>query len=340
MHDRLAELRRAAGSDSNPFASEADERERERDLERGPSPQLQTAPDTPPLSESSLAPSPLASQMERTDAFLASAAEAQRRIERIERATKALDDGHRGALSAATADEAREAGVHIAALTAQISADSNWVRSALHAFSTEATRRQADQSGAPVAEALSDSDVRLRTGQQTRLSRRFLAAMRKLEAVQRAHRERYRRQMERQLLIVQPEATAAELEAVVSAADEGAMSRQLFAMANRAAAQQGLAAMRERHAEILAIEASVEDVHRMFADIALMVERQGVDIDRLETHVGSAAEYTEQGAVQMRAVAVKQRRRQKRKWISAGILIVIAIVLFAALVMLIREALG
>ena len=62
-----------------------------------------------------------------------------------------------------------------------------------------------------------------------------------------------------------------------------------------AAAKDQLAALENRHAEFLKLEASIKEVHSMFLDMHQLVEMQGDLVGRIEDHVNSAVVDVERG---------------------------------------------
>lgn len=102
-------------------------------------------------------------------------------------------------------------------------------------------------------------------------------------------------------------------------------------MANRAQAQKTLAQMKERHQEIVSIQKSIEELHQMFVDMAIIVNQQGELIDKIEDHVANTLEYTEHAAVEMRTAVQRQKGIQKKKWILAVIVTILLIIIGVAI---------
>lgn len=99
----------------------------------------------------------------------------------------------------------------------------------------------------------------------------------------------------------------------------------MFSMANKTLAKKQLDELKERHQDIIAIERSIQELHQMFLDMALIVDQQGELIDRVGEHVDSTAQYTEKAATTMEAAVASKRRGQRCKWIIA--LVILAVLL-------------
>ena len=101
---------------------------------------------------------------------------------------------------AVSAEEASRLGREIDALSSDISRRANTVRAALHSLSTP---RQ-------------PSLARMSRTQQKKLGKTFLEFSGRFEQVQKEYRQKYRQQLERQYLIVNPTASRSELDALSS----------------------------------------------------------------------------------------------------------------------------
>jgi t-SNARE complex subunit (syntaxin) len=153
-----------------------------------------------------------------------------------------------------------------------------------------------------------------------------MAVMSKFQSMQSLYQGKYRQQLERQYLIVKPQATKEELDRLTHGGSADAtvlLNQQIFSMANRAQAAKQLAEMQERHHDIISIEKSIRELHQMFVDMAIIVEQQGELIDKVEDHVANTAEYTEHAAQEMRQAVIRQRGVQKKKWIILIILVIL-----------------
>jgi t-SNARE complex subunit (syntaxin) len=175
---------------------------------------------------------------------------------------------------------------------------------------------------------ITSSDMRIRRTQQAKQAKRFIELMKKYQDMQNLYKSKYRAQLERQYLIVKPMATREELDRVVGADGANVLTQQmLFSMANKALAQTQLTEMKERHHEIVTIEKSIQEIHEMFMDMALIVDQQGELIDRLGEHVENTLEYTQKGASQVEAAVASKRRSQRIKWILSIIGLVLLIII-------------
>jgi len=85
-----------------------------------------------------------------------------------------------------------------------------------------------------------------------------------------------------------------------------------------------------KYQDVLALEASVAEVHQMFLDLALLTEQQGELLDQIETQVKAASDYIEEGNSELtKAIEIQKSIRQKQCCIIVIVLVIIAIVVGA-----------
>ena len=248
-----------------------------------------------------------------------------RSCERIEQLRGEIEGQHRGALMAVSVEDSAALAQGIDASSAQVSAEAGHVRRLLKALDTDTHRRRGQ---------LTATDLRLRQAKHRSLCKRFLALMGQFEGMQAGYRHKYRQQVERQYLIVHPEAGDADLQRLHSL-PPAQLSKQIFQHASRMQGQQALHAMRERQGEIERIEKSISEIHHMFLDISFIVAQQGFVLDKVDEYVQASAEATELAAETMTEAVVSQRKAQRRRWLFAGF----GVLLLGALVAIIVLAL-
>jgi syntaxin 1B/2/3 len=254
----------------------------------------------------------------------------KRSCERIESLKTEIEGLHKNALMAVDAEEATRLARRVEASSTLVSAEAGTVRRLLKALDGETQRRRA---------SLSSSDLRLRQAKHQAWCRKFLALMAQFEEMQSLYRQKYRQQMERQYLLVHPEATGEELERLPTLAP-AQLSQQIFQHASRVQAQQTLDAMRERQVEIERIEKSISEIHQMFLDISFILTQQGFTIGKVDEYVQSSLEATEQASEAMAGAVVKQRKAQRRRWFFAGFGVLVLIALIVIIVVALTGGIG
>lgn len=83
----------------------------------------------------------------------------------------------------------------------------------------------------------------------------------------------------------------------------------------------------DKYHDVLTLEASVAELHQMFMDFALLVEKQGELLDQIEHQVKEASDYIDAGNAEMvEAIEIQKSIRKKQCCIAMIVLIVIGVV--------------
>jgi t-SNARE complex subunit (syntaxin) len=170
-------------------------------------------------------PQDLESAIQRTvplDEFLGAQESVKSGCDRIENLKGEIELLHKNALMTVDEGEAVRIGKKIEAASLLAATESSNVRRLLKVLDEE-TRTQNNFD-------LSESDLRLRQSKQRALCKRFMKLMEEFELMQRECKAKYQKQMERQYLLVKPDATEQELASLRSSPQ--AMSQQVTHIAS------------------------------------------------------------------------------------------------------------
>lgn len=149
------------------------------------------------------------------DEFLSSQESVKVGCDRIEKLKGEIEQLHRNALMTVDEEDAIRIGKKIEAASLLAATESSNVRRLLKSIDEENRR----------LEGLSESDLRLRQSKQRALCKRFMKLMEEFEVMQKECKAKYQKQMERQFLLVKPDATEKELAALRESPQ--AMSQQV-----------------------------------------------------------------------------------------------------------------
>ncbi|XP_062406383.1 syntaxin-11-like isoform X2 [Sardina pilchardus] len=145
-------------------------------------------------------------------------------------------------------------------------------------------RQELEQRQGPTAAV-----VRIARAQYTSISHALRQAMAQYNAAEQEQRECCRNRFQRQAEILGRAVTSEEVDQMVAEGGWGAFSQDLNpeGMTARCAFKQ----IKERHKELIQLEARMRDVHALFLDLAMMVEEQGPMMNHIEHHVVSTHEH-------------------------------------------------
>lgn len=221
-----------------------------------------------------------------------------------------IDHEHRKALQAATVEESLNTSLEIGRLTQLADEASKEVRRLLKQIETET------EEVAPLASPGSSS-LRGRITQHKHLTQKYLETMRGYQRMQQDCSKKYQEQIKRQYLIVQPNATSKEIEAVLHDT-EGAQA-QVFAMAVRGQAQTELKKMETRCQDMKKLEQSILELSQLFLTMQQQLISQRDVLNKVGVQVHQSEEYTER-ALKDTAKAVEHAKSyRKKKLIIIGV---------------------
>jgi len=145
------------------------------------------------------------------------------------------------------------------------------------------------------------------------LTVKFLDLMTQYQEAQRSYKDKNTDKLRRQFRIVNPEMTNEEIEKAI----ESGETRNVFAAKITQAkyqqeAEDALNYVQNKHKQIKKLESSINELHQLFVDMAVLVEAQGELVNQIEKNVGDAVVYTEKGVQQLKKANEYQRSSRKK----------------------------
>lgn len=210
---------------------------------------------------------------------------------------------------------------------------SKFTKNMLNALKEETTSlKNRLDNGEEVASA---SDIRIRENLLNTLTRKFVEVMKEYQSSQAKYKNEIMKKTKRQVQIVKPDATEDEMEAVIRSggADKLIQEQILTGEANESIKYM-YQNINQRYNEIMAIEASVQELHQLFLDMALLVEQQGELLDSIEYQVQQTEEHIDKGNVQMMG-AIKHMIsiRRTQAYCCCALLVILGIVILVVVIM-------
>ncbi|KAJ3122494.1 Syntaxin-1A [Nowakowskiella sp. JEL0407] len=156
------------------------------------------------------------------------------------------------------------------------------------------------------------SDLKVRINQHGVITKKFIEIMTEYKDVQKKYQEKYKQRLQRQFLVVQPNAKPEEIEKMLDAEQGPVFAQQILKNGQKAEAQRALQDIQDRHQDMVRIERSILELQQLFIDMAVLVSAQGELMNQIEVHMASAVDNTEQG-VQALHKAVKLQKKTRKK---------------------------
>lgn len=230
------------------------------------------------------------------------------------------------------ADDSKSEESEITALVTQTAKTSQAIRKRL--------RRIAEENNTfAVEHATNTSAIRIRVATHQAVTNDFMQAMQRFEDTQERHRDAVRLAVERQLRLMNPNAPEEDIQVALKHGDvEDAMEKShMFCELSQNEQhdiRHKLETLTSRNNDIRELEQSIVNLHEMFVDMQLLIERQGDLLNTIEYNVQETKVKAEEGMHQLVEAHDFQRRANRKKWCVA--LLVIAVVLIIAVPLLIK----
>ncbi|XP_029194330.1 syntaxin-1A-like isoform X2 [Acropora millepora] len=153
------------------------------------------------------------------------------------------------------------------------------------------------------------AESRIRRCQHSTLARKFVEVMSDYNTTQSDYREKCKARIQRQLEITGKAKTSDEVEEMLEGGDPAIFTSDIVIETQQA--RQALGDIEARHRDIINLEKSIQELHEMFLDMAMLVESQGEMIDRIEYNVEQAVDFV-QSAKSDTKKAVKYQSKARR----------------------------
>jgi len=132
----------------------------------------------------------------------------------------------------------------------------------------------------------------------------FLDIMQEYQATQNNHNEEMRRLVKAQVQLVDPDATDETVEKAIVGG-----TQMIFSSEKAKAAQESLIYIENKHMEILKLERSLEEVHKLFLDMSVLVQEQSEMINSIAFQVANAKNDIREGTNELREADKIKRNR-------------------------------
>ncbi|KAK7205497.1 t-SNARE [Myxozyma melibiosi] len=199
----------------------------------------------------------------------------------------------------------------------------------LTARSASMARQLKDNIRSLESRSMRDSTKALQVGA---LKKMFLDSLQNYHMTESSFRQRLRANVERQLRIIEPDASEAEIrDAVDNGGATQVFSQALLSSDRTGQARSALEEARNRHQEIQRIEQTMKEVALLMEQLMEQVEVQGQELEEIDDKQYEVTEQIETGNVHLGKAKDSARAARKKKWICLAIVVVIIIIIVIAL---------
>lgn len=170
------------------------------------------------------------------------------------------------------------------------------------------------------------------------LKSKFGEVLKEAQSVQLDYKSAVRTKIGRQVKIMDPTLSQNQVEEICDDPDGlgRVMSSKLMGTAHFKL-RHAVEDIQDKHRDILKLERSVQTIHQMFVDMALLVQMQGEMLDNIELNVMQAEDYVRKANVQLKAA--KKSHQRSKKFKCCAIIILLILIAVIALPIILTKAL-
>lgn len=237
----------------------------------------------------------------------------------IRRNIKQIEEKYVQSITSVTTDQGNKSANEIQQLIDTTNKMVGDVRSMLEAMKKK--NQQYDAQGS------STTETRIRSNMHGTLVQKFLELVQEYQEVQTDYKNKFQEKMERQFKIAKPDATPEEVaDAIENGESSKVFAAQILDTHLHQQAKNALSYVEARHADIKKIEASIQQLHALFVDMAILVDAQGEMLNQIEYNVSQSVDYVKKGNVELASAIKLQKKSRKKMYIIICILVVIIII--------------
>jgi len=171
------------------------------------------------------------------------------------------------------------------------------------------------------------AQAKIRSNMQGALTKKFLDLMQEYQELQTKYKNKFRERVATQYKMVKPDATGEEIDEAIESGDTQIFAKAILDTERKNQAKSALAYIESKSNDIKRFEQSIQELHNLFLDMAIMVEAQGELIDQIEYNVTQAVDNTRVAVENLRGANKYQKKSRKKMCIIVCILIVILLLL-------------
>ncbi|KAG2218954.1 hypothetical protein INT45_004646 [Circinella minor] len=254
--------------------------------------------------------------MNTMDHFLSEIEQVKHEIDTVNSDIKAVESLHNQALETYNEEQWQYYAGELERLQQNVRAQNNSIKNRLAEI--ERTNAQMHHSG----------ESKIRQTQSENVRKRFLDTIRHYQEIENDYRQKYRQRIERQIRIVKPEATEEEVEQIMDS-DQGTQvfTQSIIQAGRQSSSRAVLSEVQNRHTDIKRIERTLLELHELFEDMQMLVERQGEVIVKIDDHAEQVAGDLKEGNRAVKRAVDFARSTRAKKWCCFFLVIILCVII-------------
>eukprot|EP00056_Hartaetosiga_gracilis_P016446 m.5039 g.5039 ORF g.5039 m.5039 type:complete len:306 (+) comp4105_c0_seq1:176-1093(+) len=172
------------------------------------------------------------------------------------------------------------------------------------------------------------TELRIRQMQHASVTKKFIKVMTKYNDVQAENKKKYTEVVRRQCHVYDGDMSEDDIQKVIEEGTTGLFTGRVED------AENSLNKIKDRHDDLVALEASLNELHEMFMDMAILVSEQGEMIDKIEHMVDQSHDYVREGVKQVKkAHQIQKKVRHKKICCLFWLCLLIVLIIILAIVL-------
>nr|CAH8840333.1 unnamed protein product [Trichobilharzia regenti] len=170
---------------------------------------------------------------------------------------------------------------------------------------------------------------RLKCSQHAAISRQFVHIMNRYSQIQVDYRDKCKARIRTKLNVANVTFSEDEVEKMLEKNHPGIFTQAI--MAETEAAKRSLSDIEARHADIIRLEKSIQEMRELFFNVALLVEQQGDLIDQVEYNLSKATDCVVSSKRTLSAAVIRSKKNRRCKIICIILAVVASILILISL---------
>ncbi|KAF6767968.1 hypothetical protein AHF37_11744 [Paragonimus kellicotti] len=182
------------------------------------------------------------------------------------------------------------------------------------AFSVRAELKGVEETPSDKSTLLSSTRERMKTAQHAAITRQLIDIMNLYNKYQLDFRDKCKSSIRGKLIVAGSEFSDEKIESILELKNPEIFTQAIMTCTDEA--KRSLSDIEARHADIIRLEKSIEELHDLFLTMALTVDSQSGLIDRIEDNVNKAADSVVQSKRKLSDAVTKQGKYRRVSFLS------------------------
>ncbi|CAH8492060.1 unnamed protein product [Heterobilharzia americana] len=170
---------------------------------------------------------------------------------------------------------------------------------------------------------------RLKSSQHAAISRQFVHIMNRYSLMQVEYRDKCKARIRTKLNVAKVTFSEDEVEKMLENNHPGIFTQAI--MAETEAAKRSLSDIEARHADIIRLEKSIQEMRELFFNVVLLVDQQGDLIDQVEYNLSKATDCVVNSKRTLSSAVIRSRKNRRCKLICIILAVVASILILISL---------